>query len=337
MDEYRSSELPQHHRGLDHNKPKLMTQVREVIRAEHKALSTERVYCLWIKRFINFHGQRHPMSMSGEEVKVFLSFLANTMHVSPSTQNQALCAIVFLYKKVLQVEIEGISGFDFAPIPKTLPVVLTPNEVNKIMAHLLEPYVTLVQLLYGGGLRAIEALRLRVKDIDFERHELFIRRAKGNKDRITVLPEQAIEGLKAQIERTRVLHEQDVAHGLDYVHMPYSLARKYPNAWKELKWQFVFAAFQLSTDPRTGSRGRHHVYKGNLGRAISNAVRNAGVQKHVTAHTFRHSFATHLLERGYDIRTVQELLGHANVATTMIYTHVLNKGGRGVISPLDTL
>jgi integron integrase len=314
---------------------RLLDQVRQRIRVLHYSLKTEKAYIHWIKRFILFHNKTHPKDMGSEQIAVFLSYLANTQHVSASTQNQALSALVFLYKEVLKQDFGELPGFDYAKKPKRLPTVLTQDEVKAVMGNLREPYLSICGLLYGSGLRLNECLSLRVLDVDFSRMEIRIRNSKGNKDRITMLPNSVVPGLKLAIQGTERLFEINRQQNISHVHLSGGLARKYPNAGKEFKWQYVFASANLSIDPITKRRGRHHLDPKSVQRALSKAVLAAGMRKHVTAHVFRHSFATHLLENGYDIRTVQELLGHGHVNTTMIYTHVLNRGGRGVISPLD--
>ncbi len=275
--------------------------------------------------------------MGGEEVSSFLNYLVNKENVSASTQNQALSAIIFLYKQILDIDVGEIPEFQYARKPKRLPVVLTQDEVKEVFKYLNEPHKTMVGLMYGAGLRLNECLKLRMLDIDLGRREIMIRRGKGNKDRRTLLPEFTVPGLELVFGKVEKYHQIDQKDGITHVDMPDALAKKYPNAGKQLKWQFVFASGNTSKDPKTGNIGRHHMHTKSVSRAISNAVRKANIMKHVTAHVFRHSFATHLLENGYDIRTVQELMGHANVNTTMIYTHVLNKGGHGVKSPLDNL
>lgn len=323
---------------MDRNRPpKLLEQVRNKIRFLHYSRKTEQSYIHWIRRFILFHNKRHPNKMGGEEVATFLNYLANKENVAAATQNQALAALVFLYKRILDIEIENIPEFSYAKKPKRLPVVLTQREVKSVFEFLNEPYLTMVGLMYGSGLRLNECLELRMLDIDIERREITVRRGKGNKDRRTLVPEFVIPGLISSINKTKQCHDIDQANGISHVHLPDALAKKYPNAGKQLKWQYVFASHKTSSDPITGKTGRHHVHAKSVSRAISSAVKKANVMKHVTAHVFRHSFATHLLENGYDIRTVQELMGHTNVNTTMIYTHVLNKGGHGVKSPLDSL
>lgn len=319
----------------DARKPRLLDQLRARIRYLHYSKSTESSYVQWVRRFILFHDKRHPREMGAEEVASFLRHLVTRQHVSVSTQNQALNAIMFLYKHVLEKELEHLPEFAHARRPKRLPVVLTNQEAKRILANLDEPYLTMAMLMYGAGLRIMECLKLRILDVDFDRRELFVRQGKGHKDRVTVLPEAAIPGLRSAVETTRTRFERDQAIGIDHVDLPQGVRRKYPNACRELKWQFVFTSFKLSDDPRTGKRGRHHVHEHSVSKALGAAIRKAGIMKHATAHSLRHSFATHLIEQGYDIRTVQELLGHSHVNTTMIYTHVLNRGGRAIISPVD--
>jgi integron integrase len=309
--------------------------MRDVARLRHLSLRTEETYWNWIKRFILFHQKRHPRDMRAEEISEFLTHLAVNDHVAASTQNQALNALVFLYRQVLKLELPRLKDVVRAPQKRRLPVVLTREEAEAVIAR-LEPTIRLIaSLLYGSGLRLMEAVRLRVKDIDFARGEIIVRDGKGEQDRITMLPRSIRKALEAHLDGVRRLHEQHLKAEHGEVYLPYALERKYPNAARELKWQYVFPAGNLSTDPRTGKRQRHHVSELNVQRAFKKAVTEADISKNATCHTLRHSFATHLLENGYDIRTVQELLGHKDVRTTMIYTHVLNRGGRGVISPLD--
>jgi len=317
--------------------PKLLDLVREKIRFLHYSRKTEQAYVHWIRRYILFHNKRHPREMGGIEISSFLNYLANRETVSASTQNQALTAIIFLYKQILEIDIGELPEFQYARRPRRLPVVLTQDEVKAVFQHLHEPHKTIVGLMYGSGLRLNECLGLRILDIDFARQEITVRRGKGNKDRRTVLPDFILPGLRSVVDRTKQYFEMDQQNGIDYVYLPDALNRKYPNAGKQFKWQYVFASGNTSVDPQSGRRGRHHIHSKSIQRAISSAVNKAGIMKHVSSHVFRHSFATHLLENGYDIRTVQELMGHANVNTTMIYTHVLNRGGRGVKSPLDSL
>jgi integron integrase len=318
-------------------KPKLLDQVRNRIRYLHYSPKTESSYIHWVKQYIYFHNKQHPKDLSEDDVVAFLNYLAVNKQVSASTQNQAMNAIVFLYKQVLNINLDDFKQLKYSKRPKKLPVVLTQDEVTRVMEYLNEPHWTMVSLMYGSGLRFSECLKLRIMDVDFSRKELFVRAGKGSKDRVTMLPEKTIPGLQNHIDQVRKLHEEDVTKGINHVSMPYALKRKYPNAGKELKWQFVFASKKLSLEPGTGNRGRHHINDRSAQKMIRRAIKQAGILKHATCHTFRHSFATHLLENGYDIRTVQELLGHKHVNTTMIYTHVLNKGGHGVKSPLDNL
>ena len=291
----------------------------------------------WIKRFIRHFGKRHPKDMGADEVQSFLTHLAVAGNVAASTQNQAKSALLFLYKEVLALELPWLDKVEAARTPKRLPVVLTRDEVMAVLLRLEGRHGLIARLLYGTGLRIMECLRLRIKDVDFERGEILVRDGKGAKDRVTMLPASVIPALREHVERARELHRQDLAAGHGEVHLPYALDRKYPSAGREWMWQYVFPSASLSIDPRTGVVRRHHVQDQSVQRAIRQAVRDAGINKPATPHTLRHSFATHLLDSGYDIRTVQELLGHSDVSTTMIYTHVLNRGGRGVASPLDRL
>lgn len=320
-----------------HKPVKLMDQLRHKLRYKHYSLNTERTYCHWVREYIFFHNKQHPKDLSGDAIAQFLSHLAINRNVSASTQNQALSALAFLYKEVLEKPLEDVGEFQYAKKPKRLPVVLTQREVKGVFEFLSEPYLTMVGLMYGSGLRLNECLELRMLDVDIERREITVRRGKGNKDRRTLLPDFVVPGLILAMDKTKQFHEIDQANGISHVHLPNALAKKYPNAGKQLKWQYIFASHKTSVDPITGNVGRHHVHAKSISRAISSAVKKANIMKHVTAHVFRHSFATHLLENGYDIRTVQELMGHTNVNTTMIYTHVLNKGGHGVKSPLDSI
>ncbi len=317
------------------NKPRLLDQVRHRCRVKHYSIRTESCYVDWIRRFILFHDKRHPADMGAPEVEAFLSHLAVNRNVAASTQNQALAAILFLYREVLEIELPWLEGVTRAKRPPRLPVVLSESEVQRLLAQLEGTPLLIASLLYGSGLRLMEALRLRVKDVDLERNEIIVRSGKGGKDRHTVLPARLIPSLRAQMDRVKTLHEQDLLDKLAPVYLPHALERKYPNAGRELAWQFLFPSERPSVDPRTSIRRRHHIHESRFQRAMKNAVRRAGLNKPVSSHTLRHSFATHLLERGYDIRTVQELLGHKDVRTTQIYTHVLNRGGMGVRSPLD--
>jgi integron integrase len=306
-----------------------------VIRRKHYSIRTEEAYVDWIKRYIFFHGKRHPQEMGERELEEFLNDIAVKKKVAASTQNQALSALVFLYREVLGKEIAWLDNLERAKQPERLPVVLTETEVRHVLAHLEGRNWLLASLLYGAGLRLMECLRLRIKDIDFEYRQITVRDGKGQKDRVTMLPESLAEMLKHQLQKVGILHQQDLAAGHGDVYLPFALERKYKNANREWGWQYVFPAANLSRDPRSGKVRRHHVDEKSLQRAVKRAVEAARISKPATCHTFRHSFATHLLRNGYDIRTVQDLLGHKDVSTTMIYTHVLNRGGRGVRSPLD--
>ena len=317
------------------DKPKLLDQVREQIRLRHYSIRTEAVYLEWVKRFIRFHRYRHPLEMGAAEVEAFLSDLAVRRDVSASTQNQALSALLFLYKQVLLVELPWLDGVIRARRPRRLPVVLTQTEVASVLAQLEGSVWLVASLLYGSGMRLMEALRLRVKDVEFSRLEILIRDGKGQKDRVTMLPRKLAAPLELHLQRVRALHEQDLQEGYGRANLPHALARKYPNAAAEWGWQFVFPSANRSIDPRSGGIFRHHLHEKTIQRSVRNAVRRVGLHKPATPHTLRHSFATHLLESGQDIRTVQELLGHSDVKTTQIYTHVLNRGGLAVLSPLD--
>ena len=348
----------------DPRKPRLLDQVRERCRVKHYSIRTEKTYADWIRRFILFHGKRHPRDMGAPEVEAFLSHLAVDGNVAASTQNQALAAILFLYREVLGVELPWLANITRAKKPPRLPVVLTEGEVRRLLAQMEGTPWLIASLMYGSGLRLMEAVRLRVKDVDIERRVVTVRDGKGGKDRRTMLPSSLTGPLQAQLERVRAFHEQDLRTGVGPVYLPHALSRKYPNAGFELAWAYLFPARQPGVDPRAGITRRHHVDEKSLQRAVKEAVRRAGIDKPATSHTLRHSFATHLLERGYDrfvgnesgqlqlapsgargepqgrgehIRTVQELLGHSDVKTTQIYTHVLNRGGQGVVSPLDGL
>jgi integron integrase len=317
------------------SQPRLLDQVRDAIRVRHYSIRTEQAYVGWTKRFILFHGKRHPEDMGKAEVEAFLTHLAVKDNVAVSTQNQALNAILFLYRKVLDKDIDWPEDAVRAKKPARLPVVLTVEEVRDLLSQLNGTYWLMASLLYGSGLRLMECLRLRVKDLELERREITVRHGKGGKDRVTLLPGKLIDALKAQLGRAHVLHQTDLADGFGAVYLPNALEKKYPNASREWAWQYVFPAGKRSVDPRSAIERRHHVGETALQHGVKNAVRRAGISKPASCHSLRHSFATHLLESGYDIRTVQELLGHQDVRTTMIYTHVLNRGGRGVLSPLD--
>lgn len=321
--------------GAEPQKPRLLEQVRRRLRAKHYSLRTEQAYVYWIRRFIIANGKRHPRLMGAPEVEAFLSHLANVGKVSASTQNQALSAVLFLYRQVLGIELPWMEGVTRAKRPRRLPAVLSVAEVQEVLARMEGRPWLIASLLYGTGLRLMECLRLRVQDVDFRRNEILVRGGKGGKDRRTMLPRSLVEPLQREIERARLLHQADLAAGFGVASLPHALARKYPSAPREFVWQYVFPSVQRSIDPRDGIERRHHFDDGVLSRALKAACRKAGIEKPVSAHTLRHSFATHLLEAGYDIRTIQELLGHKDVATTQIYTHVLNRGGAGVLSPLD--
>jgi len=316
-------------------KPKLLDQVRDVIRRKHYSIRTEQAYIDWIKRFIIYHRKRHPGEMAEEEVAEFLTHLARDLNVEASTQNQALSALLFLYQEVLKHEIGWLEKVERAKKPPKLPVVLSRGEVKEIFRHLHGVPKLMAGLLYGSGLRLMECVRLRIKDIDFALAQITVRDAKGGKDRVTMLPLNLSEPLRRHLSRVKAQHEQDVEDGFGSVHLPFSLARKSPNAAGEWAWQYVFPSSRLSIDPRSGQKQRHHIAEGVLQSALKRAVDAAGIVKRANCHSLRHSFATPLLTKGYDIRTVQELLGHKDVSTTMIYTHVLNRPGIGVKSPLD--
>ena len=317
------------------NPPKLLDQVRDRVRLKHYSIRTERQYVQWVKRFILFHGKRHPRDMGASEVEAFLTHLAVEGNVSASTQNQALSALLFLYREVLETDLPWLKDVVRAKLPQRLPVVLSRQEVKAVLDNMNGVYRLLAMLLYGTGMRLMECIRLRVKDVDFERGEILVRDGKGAKDRVTMLPQSVVPALKAHLEKRRTTYDEDKAVGMARVEIPDALARKYPNAPTEWGWQYIFPSGSYSIDPRSGEERRHHLDEKLLQRAMRRAVQAVGIAKPATPHTLRHSFATHLLASGYDIRTVQELLGHSDVSTTMIYTHVLNKGGRGVTSPLD--
>jgi integron integrase len=317
--------------------PRLLAQVRNRIRVKHYSIRTEQAYLDWIKRFIRFHGLRHPAALGAPQIEAFLTHLAVDRHVAAGTQNQAKSALLFLYREVLGVELEWLDHVTRARAPVRVPVVLTRDEVHRVLLRLKGTHRLLGHLLYGSGLRIMEGVRLRVKDVEFERRMIIVRDGKGAKDRITMLPDKLRAPLAAHLERVHALHQDDLRSGFGNVWLPHALARKYSGAPFDWGWQFVFPAAQRSVDPRDRTWRRHHLGDQAFQRAMRQAVRDAGIDKLATPHTLRHSFATHLLESGADIRTVQELLGHSNVSTTMIYTHVLNRGGVGAISPLDRI
>jgi integron integrase len=315
--------------------PRLVDSIRAEIRVRHYSYRTEKAYVEWILRFIRFHGRRHPAHLGGEEVRQFLSHLATDLEVSAATQAQALAALLFLYKRVLRHDLPWIDNVVRAHRPKQLPTVLDKDEARRVIAHLRGDHWLIAGLLYGSGLRLLEALRLRVKDLDLYHHRLMVRDGKGSKDRVTVIPASLVEPLRQHLARVRTLHDHAMNRGYGGVELPHALARKYPRAHDAWAWQFVFPAAKPTRDPRSGTYRRHHVHEQSVQRHVRQAARDAGIEKPVSPHTFRHSFATHLLESGYDIRTVQELLGHRNVATTQIYTHVMAPGKNAVRSPFD--
>lgn len=318
-------------------KPRFLVQVRERMRSMYYAKRTEEAYLGWIRRYILFCGKRHPKLLGGSEVARFLSHLANTGNVSPSTQNQAFSALLFLYNDFLEQRLDDLPSYQRAHRERKMPVVLTKDETTRLLAQLEGVDWIMATLLYGSGLRLLELLRLRVKDVDFGYSQITIRDGKGGKDRVTMLPEGVAEPLRRHLERRKLEHEQDLQAKGGEVHLPFALAQKYPRAAREWVWQYVFAARSVSTDPESGSVRRHHIDEVTVQRLIKRAAERAQIGKVTTPHTMRHSFATHLLENGYDIRTVQELLGHKDVSTTMIYTHVLNRPGLGVRSPADRI
>jgi len=315
---------------------RLLDQVRSKLRYMQYSLRTEQTYTLWIKRFILFNNKRHPNEMGKDEIEAFLTYLAVKREVSPATQNLALNAIVFLYRHVLEKDFPFLGDFTRSKKPPKLPVVLSAGEITKLLSKIDNPkYQLMLSLIYGTGMRLMECVRLRVKDVDFELNEVVVRNGKGNKDRRTVLPKKLIPLLQNQLEVVGALHKQDLNNGTDPVYMPYALARKYKAEARKLSWQYFFPSHKLSKDPRSRAYRRHHIDEKGLQRAMKQALYKTDINKPATPHTLRHSFATHLLEKGYDIRTVQELLGHSDVQTTQIYTHVLNRGGQGVLSPID--
>jgi len=317
---------------------RLLDRLRHALRVRHYSIRTEQAYVEWVRRFIHFHGKRHPAHLGATAVQGFLTHLAVERRVASPTQNQAKSALLFLYREVLGLRLPWLDEVVGAKLGRRLPVVLTPGEVRRVLAHLSGGTMGLVaSLLYGTGMRLLEALRLRVKDLEFERREIVIRDGKGAKDRVTVLPENLMLPLQTHLAQVRALHQRDLAAGHGDVWLPDALDVKYPGAAREWGWQFVFPSTVRSVDPRTGAEHRHHLNENTVQKSVALAARRAGIVKPCSPHVLRHSFATHLLQAGYDIRTVQELLGHADVKTTMVYTHVLNRGGRGVRSPLDQM
>jgi len=314
---------------------RLLDQVRDAIRLKHYAYRTEQTYVQWIRRYILFHNKRHPNQMGVPEIEAFLTHLAVQEHVAASTQNQALSALLFLYREVLLLPLDARIDAVRAKPSRKLPTVLTKDEVRSVIVHMTGVHRLIVQTLYGSGLRLLEAMQLRVKDLDFPQYQIVVRDAKGYDSRVTMLPVSLVEPLQEHLQGVQRLHHQDLEQGYGATVLPFALARKYPNANRQWHWQFVFPASTRCQDPRSGAVVRYHLHESGLQKAVKQAVRGAGIQKRVGCHTFRHSFATHLLQNGYDIRTVQELLGHKDVKTTTIYTHVLNRGGQGVRSSLD--
>lgn len=315
---------------------KLLDQYRDALRIKHYSPRTEDTYLQWAKNYILFHNKRHPKDMGIPEIRQFLTHLASTREVSESTQNQAFSAILFLYRHVLHIELGELELAQFRPQRvKTVPTVLSKDEIKRLFNSLIGTYKLIAQVMYGGGLRVMETMRLRVKDIDFENHQIIVRDGKGEDDRFTILPDSIIQPLQLHLQHVKIIHQKDLADGYGMVHLPYALERKYPNANKDWLWQYIFPASNISTDKRTGIARRHHIHESFVQKTIREAARRAKIDKHVTPHVLRHSFATHLLQNGYDIRTIQELLGHKDVKTTMIYTHVLQRGGLAVKSPLD--
>lgn len=324
--------------NIPNNKPpKLLNQVQNRIRAKHYSIRTEQAYLDWIKKFILYHEKRHPADMGDREICAYLTHLAVNRKVAASTQNQALSAILFMYREIIKKDLEEFDDLIRAKRPSRLPVVFTPEETKQILIQLEGTNWLMGHLLYGSGLRIMECIRLRVKDVDFEYKQIVVRDGKGNVDRVTMLPKVITENLKIHLEKVKILHKRDLDEGFGTVYLPYALERKYRNANRSWIWQYVFPATRRSVDPRSGIEQRHHISETVIQRAVKTAIRNAGITKAGSCHSLRHSFATHLLEDGYDIRTVQELLGHKDVRTTQIYTHVLNRGGKGVKSPGDKL
>jgi integron integrase len=316
-----------------------MDEMRRTMRRRHYSIRTERAYCSWVKRYVLFHQMRSRDDLNHGEKKIeaFLTHLALDLHVAPSTQNQAMNALVFLYKQVLKQPLDQDINAERAPKRVKIPVVLTREETARIITLMTGTHQLLVKLLYGSGLRIMEALRLRVQDIDFGMKAIIVRSGKGAKDRVSTLPASLITPLEDHLQRVKLIHSQDLAKGYGEVYLPHALARKYPHAARDWRWQYLFPSGKLSTDPRSGGVRRHHLDPSPINKAIAKAVLQTGIKKRVSAHTFRHSFATHLLQRGTDIRTIQALLGHKDISTTMVYTHVLQQGGHGVSSPLDDL
>jgi integron integrase len=315
---------------------KLLEQYSDALRNLHYSARTEKTYISWVRKYILHHNKRHPREMGVAEINEFITFLVSQRNVAASTQNQAISAILFLYRHILKIDLDESALLAIRPArPKRLPTVLSKDEVKKVIDGMTGVYKLMAQIMYGGGLRLMEVLRLRVKDLDFENHQIFVRDGKGENDRVTTFPNALLEPLSLQIKQVKAQHDQDLSRGFGTVYLPYALERKYLNANREFAWQYVFPAPDLSVNPANGVKQRHHIVESSLQKAVKQAAKLAKINKPVSPHTFRHSFATHLLQNGYDIRTVQELLGHKDVKTTMIYTHVLQRGGLAVKSPLD--
>lgn len=315
--------------------PKLLDSVRHKLRRKHYSIRTEEAYVNWIKRYILFHHKKHPKEMNTLEIEGFLTHLAVNGNVAPSTQNQALFAILFLYRYVLEIELNRPVDAVRAKQRVHLPVIMDKTEVARVIANIPPQYQLIAQVLYGSGLRLLEGVRLRVKDIDFGQHQIIIRNGKGGKDRDTLLPDSLLHPLQQQLHYVKAMHQKDLTTGHGATYLPHALSKKYPNASTEWHWQYVFPSHKISLDPRSGIYRRHHISESAVQKAVRKAAKESKIAKHIGPHTFRHSFATHLLEAGYDIRTIQELLGHKSVETTMIYTHVIQRGGMAVRSPLD--
>lgn len=316
---------------------KLLDVYREALRVRHYSYRTEETYISWVRKFILFHQKRHPREMGVVEINAFITYLVNEKNIAASTQNQVISSILFLYRHVLDIQLDETALIPIRPTkPKRVPTVLSKDEARQVIAKMGGVYRLMAQIMYGSGLRLMEVLRLRVKDLDFQNKQIIVRDGKGENDRVTMFPDVLLELLRLHLKQVEAQHERDLLEGFGTVHLPYALEQKYPNASREFAWQYVFPATELSIDPVTGRKQRHHINESSLQKAVKWAARQSKINKHVTPHTFRHSFATHLLQNGYDIRTVQELLGHKDVKTTMIYTHVLQRGGLAVKSPLDS-
>jgi integron integrase len=315
---------------------KLLDQLRELIRTKHLSIRTEKTYVQWVKRYILYNNKTHPAKLGSHHINQYLTYLAVKKNVAASTQNQALNAVIFMYKHLLRQDVNQIGDYVRAKSSQKIPVVLSKDEAQLVFNHLSGIYILIAGLLYGSGLRIMECMRLRIKDVDFKYRCITVRDGKGQKDRVTILPDKIVPRLKLQIEKAKIIHQQDLNDDHGTIYLPFAIERKYKNAGKDWRWQYVFPAPQLSIDPRTGIKRRHHLSENRMQKEMHTAVLKSGLSKPASCHTLRHSFATELLASGYDIRTVQELLGHKNLNTTMIYTHIIKKGGRGVKSPLDT-